>query len=632
MTIDDGQHDLLIKAHLTCLPAQTITAINLLSSLASNGTPMPQSSYHVLLTYLTASPSLAHDRALARDLFANMRLAAHPTPTPEVYSTMISACADSRDPQPERARDLWIEMTESGLRPERREYDAIIRALSSTKKTYLEAFDLLRQMLAKHAEETFVPFDESDQNVERWSRYVPTAETFKALLEGTKRAGDLNRARWVLNEMVRLHASGLGRGWKGPDADLLSGVFMTYASWKPVVRRTGVKEAVKRREADVKDDLQDTDASASALASATDSLPTQPSSSPGAIDLEQTLGVDKMEAQEGISAGTNETPYNAPLSSADALREADMLFDRILADNASPSEGGPFAQVRLTTRLINSYLSIHLAHAPSISAARKVWDRTWITCKNRDVHPNAWSAMHVLERCAAGDLSSDRQAAVRWADKVWAQYSTFAQAYSLDFASLSALPPPASLESVRQELHLLGLGPRQLERSFRAMIRLKALSPANPVTESLALLDRFHTLFPPSSILQTYTPTTRVPFQIRMTDPTSAPESDIPPVMLWPDVDVLHQRLVREGRRKDIGWLTWLCKSYEVNIRKRRRWRLKRRGERADRHTPPDSSLSSGPQAPSIPDQGTGATGDLSGGQGVDEPPHASEGLDEQPR
>jgi hypothetical protein len=28
-----------------------------------------------------------------------------------------------------------------------------------------------------------------------------------------------------------------------------------------------------------------------------------------------------------------------------------------------------------------------------------------------------------------------------------------------------------------------------------------------------------------------------------------------------------------------LGWLKWVCKSYEVALRKRRRWRLKGKGE-----------------------------------------------------
>lgn len=64
-----------------------------------------------------------------------------------------------------------------------------------------------------------------------------------------------------------------------------------------------------------------------------------------------------------------------------------------------------------------------------------------------------------------------------------------------------------------------------------------------------------------------------------MTDPGSTPESNIPPHLLWSDVDVLHQRLVREGKKTEVGWLKWVCKSYEVALRKRRRWRLKGKGE-----------------------------------------------------
>ena len=96
-----------------------------------------------------------------------MRLKAHPIPTKQLYTTMIRTCGDPRDPQPERARDLWIEMTQEGnkVSPTREEYDAIIRALGSTKKDYLEAFELLRQMLAKHHDATFVPFEDTPKSI-----------------------------------------------------------------------------------------------------------------------------------------------------------------------------------------------------------------------------------------------------------------------------------------------------------------------------------------------------------------------------------------------------------------------------------------------------------------------------------
>jgi hypothetical protein len=41
--------------------------------------------------------------------------------------------------------------------------------------------------------------------------------------------------------------------------------------------------------------------------------------------------------------------------------------------------------------------------------------------------------------------------------------------------------------------------------------------------------------------------------------------------------------LVREGRNREVGWLKWVCKSYEVALRKRRRWRLKGKGGQVKR-------------------------------------------------
>jgi hypothetical protein len=486
---------------------------------------------------------------------------------------MITACAASKDPQPERARDLWIEMNESKsttVGPERREYDAIIRALSSTKSTYLEAFDLFRQMLAKHTEATFVPFDEAD--TERRSKYVPTAETFSALLEGTKRAGDLNRARWVLNEVVRLQASGLGRGWKGVDEELMSGVFMTYASWKPVVRRQAVREGkggvVNVSEEGSFSDVTETgDQEVASMAE------------------HESKATDIMEGpQYEDSTIDRPTPpaHAAPLTAADAIREAKALFHQILQDQAPATEdSGPFTHVRLSTRLINSYLSIHLAHAPSIAAAREAWNNTWSELNDAGIEarPNGWSMMQVLERCAVGEQGRDRPEATEWARTIWDEYLVFTEQH------IPTNTPKSAQE--RNRLYTLGLGPRQIERTYIAIIRALSLSPITPVSDAINLLNTFHTIYPPSEILESFEQTPPTPFQIRMTDRTRIAESDIPPHILWGDVDVLHQRLVREGKG-EVGWLKWVTKSYEVALRKRRNWRLKegreRRSARATGH------------------------------------------------
>lgn len=475
---------------------------------------------------------------------------------------MISACASSKDPQPERARDLWIELNES-TSPERTEYDAIIKALSSTKSTYLEAFDLFRQMLAKHTEATFIPFDEStNSDMERWSRFIPTSETFNALLEGTKRAGDLNRARWVLNEVVKLQ--GGARGWKGVNEELMSGVFMTYASWKPVVKRQLVKRATPVTE--------QADSAESNMEESTHEIPNLAEKTPPTTEVETDLG--QLRDHPDSLMAPSSPGHTAPQTSADAIREARVLFDQIINDTLHEGSG-PFTNVRLSTRLINSYLSVHLAHAPSIATAKDAWDETWSMLSGRGVKMNGWSMMQVLERCAAGEQGRDRDEATAWARTIWDDYLTFTK---------ENLDRSQSLEQ-KDRRYTLGLGPRQIERSYKSIIRALSLSPSTPVDGPISLLNSFHSLYPPSTILDGYSATPPTPFQIRMTDRTSLAESDIPPNILFGDVDVLHQRLVREGR-KELGWLKWVCKSYEVALRKRRRWRLKGRGEEGRRRKP----------------------------------------------
>lgn len=227
-TVSSDQQDDYILSILRQTPSNPGPAIARLRQAEIAGTPFPQSSYQVVISHLTSPSSIvqpnSHTRAVAWDLFAHMRLTAHPTPTRELYTTMIKSCGEASQPEPERARDLWIEMTEQEkIEPSTEAYNAIIKSLGSTKKDYLEAFDLLRQMLVKHNEAVFVPFEEED-GIPRFSEYVPTLETFASVLEGTKRAGDVNRARWVLSEVIKLSRAGQALNvpkWKeGPSGEI----------------------------------------------------------------------------------------------------------------------------------------------------------------------------------------------------------------------------------------------------------------------------------------------------------------------------------------------------------------------------------------------------------------------------
>ncbi len=484
---------------------------------------------------------------------------------------MIRACADARDPQPERARDLWIEMTAEGEKvvPRREEYDAIIRALSSTKKDYLEAFELLRQMIARHQDAVLVPFE--DEPTGAVSDFVPTVETFTALLEGTKRAGDLERARWILSELVRLVKSSEAMGERrldGPDEEVMSGVFMTYAGWQPPIKREGVKTKFTGGEAK--------------------------------SEVEEGLEVDLLAETANASApartsGVQDDASISPRTSTDAIREATALFERILyvasLQTAQRIESSlPLRNVHLNTRLVNSYLSVHLAHAPSVSAALEAWESTWQRVqevRGSDA-PNGWSYLHVLERCSTGQRgvqhAGDRTDALKWGKQTWEEYCRVVEARSptkqqeegivdLSHTARSARATSSDVGAGRRERWLLGLGERQVERCWRAIIRIHALS--DDTTTALSRLDEFHNLYPPSAVVAGYAPLPNVDLSIRMSSIGSTPEADVPPHLLWKDLDVLHQRLVTKEDRKGVARVKWIAKSYEGALLKRRRFRRK---------------------------------------------------------
>ncbi|OCF45692.1 hypothetical protein I317_00595 [Kwoniella heveanensis CBS 569] len=621
MAITDSHKDCLILSLLRKTPSDPRAAINQLLSAEAAGQPYPQSSYHVAITHLTKpSPFLqpnAQTRAVAWDLFMQMRFAAHPTPSREMYNTMIRTCGEATQPQPERARDLWIEMTESEkIQPTRDEYTALIRALGSTKKDYLEAFDLLRQMLAKHHDATFLPFAEEDEggssstSLPRFSAYVPSAETFTALLEGTKRAGDLNRARWILTESVKLARTGQMLGskeWmKGVDEDLLSGVFMTYAAWKPVIGRHAVKlkEGIKNQpigqhaatEGDEPPENQEGEGVEQTVNSAEDEWldidVLEELVDPHSITSESQANRDSDQVQSADSQHESERTV-VPISSADAIREADALFQRILHDvqyarssaldyPQGPQDHAylPFKNVHLTPRLINSYISVHLAHSPTLESAKQRYDDTWSAVAEISggaVRPNGWTYLHVLEKCSMGNRggisASDRAMSLAWGQESWESYQTWSENAK---SVLDAIAEP----SVRaRQTWLAGLGERQIERVWRSIIRLQAVHGS--VDASLSLLQEFATRYPSTDITRTYAPMPDMGFKVKMSTAATTPEVAVPPYLTFRDVDVLHARLVRTGGPEN-GWnaegltaVKTIIRGYEGRLKERRRWRMR---------------------------------------------------------
>jgi hypothetical protein len=92
-------------------------------------------------------------------------------------------------------------------------------------------------------------------------------------------------------------------------------------------------------------------------------------------------------------------------------------------------------------------------------------------------------------------------------------------------------------------------------------------------------LKKFVELYPPNDI-RVPTPkirlrSTRTSLEgsrplVRMTSETEVPDDHVPPLIVFRDVALLHDRLLDAGREKDIDFLTWLCKSYECGLRMRK--------------------------------------------------------------
>lgn len=555
--VTDHHRDLVVQSMLGGEKPDVKAAIDMLKQSEKLGNPFPQSSYNIVLQTLSNRSAErlpnAEERSQAWDLFAQMRFAAHPTPTREVYATMIRACADPRHPQPERARDLWIEMTvDQKVEPSGPEYNAIIGALGSTKEDYLESFDLLRQMLAKHNDATWEPFSEAEAG--RSSPWVPTRETFNALLEGAKRAGDLDRARWVLNEVVDLARSSRAFGRdaiQSPNEETMASVFMTYASWKPVKRRHDVQ---------LNRPLSPRDVTRAEAAAA-----------------EATEAAESSQREDIVEAEFNPEPQSTmPETSLQALREVDALFAQCMHDYQLAQGRDidpytvPFGKVRPTARLINSYITVHFMHGKSIEATREVYTRTWARVREMfpslHLRPNGWTYLEILQKCGRGRMSpGDATAARAWGASAWEEYlAWFAQAAK----QVSWENDPRS----RRQRWLLGLDDRQTEQIWAAGIRLATMR--GDIDGALKLMLEFAERYPAADILRGYTPRVPGEFAVRLTDPRMVPEANIPPHLLFKDIAVLHQRCAIDENADGLSKIKWVTTAYANNLAKRRRLRL----------------------------------------------------------
>ncbi|KAG2050276.1 hypothetical protein BDR06DRAFT_652864 [Suillus hirtellus] len=581
----ETQRDLHIKSYLRdpavfASRAFPTRAIDLLHKYEASGLHPPMKSYSRVISSLfsvrpspsppsiCSTPDVPLGRLAANsqawDLFAHMRYVAHPTPDAHLYALMIRACASAPlSPEPERALDLWTEMLDAGIVPTEGAYDAVIRACAKAGGEWVsEAIRFARQMRDR--------FGRGSSEVGGGDlEGVGGPRTWTALLDGCKRVGDLGRARWILAEAVR--ADGL-------TDEMMQHMFHAYAAYRPPFKR-GATRIVNDGAVVASASNQE-----GPLATATE-CPSDPPPKLAGVSSDSGA-IPKDLAHMATMPSFSHLP---PQSPGEVVAEATALFDRIL-QNANPTSRSssntppdPLAgrfNVRLTPRLFNAYISVYYSHA-SLESARDVFERLFSSFGG-DLMGDSRAYVDALERCALS-RSHERDIAGTWADKLWTRWEELEREWAngVTETTVTARLVERAHTAVRRVHSLNGDVDRAIAllRIFMSRYPPTALLPParNPSSvdgDAPSMKKRTITLFAKPPILSTRTvlnnsSATPRPL-VRLTSAVGPPDERVPPLLSFADVELLHARLVEQGRGKEVGFLKWACKAYEGALRARR--------------------------------------------------------------
>lgn len=207
-----------------------IKALRYLRHLEESNTPALSKTYaFVIRKTLDSRKEISHSRERAYNLYAHMRLVAHPTPDIEAFNTMIYACGLDDRVAPERALDLFTELTELGLTPNYYTYNNLIRTLARSRDEvfYFEALKLLKELLERN--------------------FTPDKAIFLSLLEGSRIRGDVLRATWIVQNMLDLTRK--GAAGLEPDEAAFASLFFSMAAAKVRPAEVPTLARVRRQEA-----------------------------------------------------------------------------------------------------------------------------------------------------------------------------------------------------------------------------------------------------------------------------------------------------------------------------------------------------------------------------------------------
>lgn len=583
----ETQRDLHIKSYLrdpAVFASRTFPtrAIDLLHKYEASGLYPPMKSYTRIISFLfsvhpsPSPPSISSTpevqlgkmaaNSQAWDLFAHMRYVAHPTPDAFLYAMMIRACASSSlSPEPERALDLWTEMLDAGIAPTKGAYDAVIRACAKAGGEWVpEAIRFARQMRNRFGGSSSEVGGEGLQG-------VGGPRTWTALLDGCKRVGDLGRARWILAEAVRA---------EGLNEEMMQHMFHAYSAYRPPFKR-GATRIVDNGAAVAPAALPE---QGEPLANATEGSSDLP---PASTDVSSDSNTDLSHTHTMPSFS-----HLPPQSPSEVITEARALFNRILQDtnptshSSSDTPLSPLAgkfNVTLSPRLLNAYMSVYYSHA-SLESARDVFERLFSSC-DVDFMGDSRTYVDALERCALS-RPRERDIAGKWVDEIWVRWEELERKWvngATGTAMTARLVERA--HTAARRVYLLNSNVDRaiaLVRTFMSRYPPTALLPSarNPLSAHVdapsqgVTNNRTISLFAKPPILSTRTVLSNPPAAprplVRLTSAIGPPDERVPPLLSFADMELLHTRLVEQGRGKEVKFLKWACKAYEGALRTRR--------------------------------------------------------------
>ncbi|QRW26319.1 hypothetical protein RhiXN_11980 [Rhizoctonia solani] len=374
------------------------TTQDLIHKLEAQGTPPSQKAYvSIMRAYLDVSrdsnllsePSGASQTnpsasiAAIHDLFTHMRYAAHPNPSLETYSVVIAACARGHQVNPLRALELLQEIKQ-GLISGRSELTQPQLDTRSLVDCYNGAIRACARAGTRFAGDAF--------------------RLAKELIQPDGIPVSGRQARWILTEAMRAQSRQFENGSEVIlDEEIMVCAFQAYSAFRPAFKRGMTRKRTEKPEdTPLRDNMDD--------------------------------------VQNPILSEIPAPVYTIPQSAPEVLREADILFSRILSRRtASP-------------------------------------DRVLFTCRSKRIY-----FVNILELLARA-AESDRSIALAYAEKTWIDWKKWIQ----------------RLHDGQVDPVLAEATPRATERAWAAIIR--AYSLCDNVETALALLREFVTKYPPASL------------------------------------------------------------------------------------------------------------------------------------